>query len=83
MAMGLMTGNTDIKEPDGRNLSEVLDNIAARIFNKVWTTHPFTQSDTHALSMFMKDATISKTSSCNLLAQLCLEEWNISAKTGC
>lgn len=72
MAMGLMTGNTDIKEPDGRNLSEVLDNIAARIFNKVWTTHPFTQSDTHALSMFMKDATISKNIKLQLIGAVML-----------
>lgn len=72
MSMGLLTGNTDIKEPDGRLLSETLDNVATRLFNKVWTLHPFTHSDRHALSAFINDAAVPKNIKLQLIGAVML-----------
>lgn len=72
MSMGLLTGNTDIKEPDGRLLSDVLDTIATRLFNKVWTSHPFTKSDHQVLMAFFNDATVPKTIKIQLIGAVML-----------
>ena len=72
MTMGLMTGNRDIKEPDGRLLSDVIDEVGTRLFNLVWTTHPFSSSDSNALLEFIEDPTIPATVKQQLIGAIML-----------
>lgn len=59
IAMAMMAGNTDVKEGDGRLLSEVMDEIGTRLFNYIWTKHPFSSSDSRELLELILDPTLS------------------------
>lgn len=56
--MGIMTGNHDIKEADGTLLAIALESLATRLFNVIWTKHPFESSDNDAVLSIMENDTL-------------------------
>lgn len=76
MAMGLLGGSADsVVDPEsGRPAREAAEEVARRIFNRVWTTHPLSPDDVEAISAAARSTVLPAYEAEHLAAALMLGE---------